>query len=109
MPPGEVMLDPSGSYLTTPETTRNSGGRKHLGRIGNINGSNNLRGNNLQAGRLTLPVKKSDIQQFTSWLGKCSYKARLKRLGIERLAEIARENGKKGGRPKGYSKKQKQS
>jgi hypothetical protein len=42
---------------------------------------------------------------FTSWLGKRSYKARLERFGIERLQEIARENGKKGGRPKGTSKK----
>ena len=46
-------------------------------------------------------MKKSDIEQFTSWLGKRSYKARLERLGIERLQEIARANGKKGGRPKG--------
>lgn len=52
-------------------------------------------------------MKKSEIQQFTSWLGKHSYKARLERFGIERLQEIARENGKKGGRPKGSGKKQK--
>lgn len=45
-------------------------------------------------------MKESDIRQFTSWLGKRSYKARLERLGIERIREIARENGKKGGRPK---------
>jgi len=32
-------------------------------------------------------------------MGKRSYKARIKRLGIERIREIARENGKKGGRP----------
>jgi len=38
-------------------------------------------------------MKKSDLEQFTSWLGKRSYKARLKRLGLERLQEIARENG----------------
>jgi hypothetical protein len=44
-------------------------------------------------------VNKSALRQFTSWLGKRSYKARLKRLGIERIREIARENGKKGGRP----------
>ncbi len=50
-------------------------------------------------------MKKSDIEQFASWLGKRSYKARLERLGIERLQEIARENGKKGGRPKGTAKK----
>jgi len=51
-------------------------------------------------------VKQSDIRQFTSWLGKRSYKARLERLGLERLQEIARENGKLGGRPKGSGKKQ---
>jgi hypothetical protein len=38
---------------------------------------------------------------FTSWLGKRSYKARLERFGLDRLQEIARKNGKKGGRPKG--------
>jgi hypothetical protein len=46
-------------------------------------------------------MKQSDIRQFTSFLGKRSYKARLERFGLERLQEIARENGKKGGRPKG--------
>jgi hypothetical protein len=49
-------------------------------------------------------VKKSDLQQFTSWLGKRSYKARLERLGLEQIQAIARENGKKGGRPKGIEK-----
>jgi len=44
-------------------------------------------------------MKKDDIRQFTSWLGKRSYMARVERLGIERIREIARENGKKGGRP----------
>ena len=44
-------------------------------------------------------MRKSDVQQFTSWLGKRSYAARVERLGIERIREIARENGKKGGRP----------
>jgi hypothetical protein len=42
---------------------------------------------------------QSELRQFTSWLGKRSYEARLARLGIERIREIARENGKKGGRP----------
>jgi hypothetical protein len=42
---------------------------------------------------------KEIMQRSTSWLGKRSYKARLKRLGIERIREIARQNGKKGGRP----------
>jgi len=44
-------------------------------------------------------MNQSEIKQFTSWLGKRSYKARLERLGLERLQEIARENGRKGGRP----------
>jgi hypothetical protein len=32
-------------------------------------------------------------------MGRKSYRVRLERFGIERLREIARENGKKGGRP----------
>ena len=51
-------------------------------------------------------MRQSDIRQFTSWLGKRSYKSRLKKFGLERLQEIARENGKMGGRPKGSVKKQ---
>jgi hypothetical protein len=50
-------------------------------------------------------MKKSEIKRFMSWLGKRSYKSRLERLGKERIQEIARENGKKGGRPKGSGKK----
>lgn len=49
-------------------------------------------------------MTKAEVRQFTSWLGKRSYKARLERFGIERLQEIARENGKKGGRPRGSGK-----
>ena len=41
-------------------------------------------------------MKQSDLKGFTSWLGKRSYKARLERFGLERLQEIARENGKLG-------------
>ena len=50
-------------------------------------------------------MTKDELQQFTSWLGKRSYKARVERLGLQRIQEIARENGKKGGRPKGSGKK----
>jgi len=50
-------------------------------------------------------MRKTDIRQFTSWLGKRSYTARLERLGILRIREIARENGKKGGRPPKKGKK----
>jgi len=42
---------------------------------------------------------KKALSEAASLLGKRSYEARLKRLGIERLREIARENGKLGGRP----------
>ena len=39
------------------------------------------------------------VSEAASLMGKRSYRARLQRLGIERIREIARENGKKGGRP----------
>ena len=45
-------------------------------------------------------MTQTEIKRYTSWLGKRSYQSRLERLGIERLQEIARENGKKGGRPR---------
>jgi hypothetical protein len=44
-------------------------------------------------------VAKKAVSEAASVLGKRSYQARLKRFGIERIREIARENGKKGGRP----------
>jgi len=44
-------------------------------------------------------MSRAEIRRFTSWLGKRSYKVRLERFGIERIREIARENGQKGGRP----------
>jgi hypothetical protein len=50
-------------------------------------------------------AKKNPVSEAASLMGKRSYKARLERLGIERLQEIARENGKLGGRPKGSGKK----
>jgi hypothetical protein len=53
-------------------------------------------------------VKQSEIREFTSWLGKRSYAARLERMGIKRIREIARANGKKGGRPKNQPAKQRQ-
>jgi hypothetical protein len=45
-------------------------------------------------------MNRSELRTFTSWLGKRSYAARVQRLGIERIREIARQNGKKGGRPR---------
>ena len=51
------------------------------------------------------PGQNKKASEAASLLGQRSYKARLERFGIERLREIARENGKKGGRPKGSGKK----
>ena len=45
-------------------------------------------------------MEKGKISEAASLMGKRSYAARLERLGIERIREVARENGKKGGRPK---------
>ena len=45
-------------------------------------------------------LTRGQRQAFAAWLGKRSYEARLNRFGIERLREIARENGKLGGRPR---------
>lgn len=44
-------------------------------------------------------MNRAELKEFTSWLGKRSYAARVERLGIERIRAIARENGKLGGRP----------
>jgi hypothetical protein len=49
---------------------------------------------------------KAAVSKAASLMGKRGYKARLERFGIERLQEIARENGKLGGRPKGTGKNQ---
>jgi len=49
-------------------------------------------------------MTKTEVRKYTSWLGKRSYKSRLERFGLERIQEIARENGKKGGRPVGSGK-----
>ena len=46
-----------------------------------------------------MAVPKSSLSEAASLLGKRSYAARVKRFGIERIRQIARENGKKGGRP----------
>jgi hypothetical protein len=50
-------------------------------------------------------ISQADIRRYTSWLGKRSYKARVERLGIERIREVARENGQKGGRPRKHKPK----
>ena len=43
---------------------------------------------------------KKRLSEAASLLGKRSYQARVRRYGLERLREIARENGKLGGRPR---------
>lgn len=50
---------------------------------------------------------QSQISKAASFLGQRSYQVRLERFGLTRLQEIARENGKKGGRPVGSGKKNK--
>jgi hypothetical protein len=50
-------------------------------------------------------MSPNEIKKFTSWLGKRSYQVRVQRLGIERIRQIARENGKLGGRPPKKGKK----
>ena len=50
-------------------------------------------------------MPKDRVSNAASLMGKRSYAARVKRLGIERIREIARENGKKGGRPVHSGKK----
>ncbi len=45
------------------------------------------------------PLSKAARSDFARWLGRRSYAARVERFGIERIRAIARENGKKGGRP----------
>jgi hypothetical protein len=49
---------------------------------------------------------KTVASRAASLMGKRSYRARLQRFGLERLQEIARENGKLGGRPRGSGKNQ---
>jgi hypothetical protein len=45
------------------------------------------------------PLTKTERSEFARYLGRRSYAARLERLGLRRIQEIARENGQKGGRP----------
>jgi hypothetical protein len=45
-------------------------------------------------------ANKTKVSEAASALGKRSYRARVERFGIKRIREIARENGKLGGRPK---------
>jgi len=45
-------------------------------------------------------VRQLSLSKAARLLGQRSYEARLNRLGIERIREIARKNGKLGGRPR---------
>ena len=49
-------------------------------------------------------MTKQQRRDYAAWMGRRSYRARLERLGLERLQEIARENGKLGGRPRKVKK-----
>lgn len=45
-------------------------------------------------------MANNQISKAASLMGRRSYRVRVKRFGIERIREIARENGKQsGGRP----------
>jgi hypothetical protein len=44
-------------------------------------------------------MSKSQISEAASALGKRGWRAKVKKLGMERIQAIARENGKRGGRP----------
>jgi hypothetical protein len=46
------------------------------------------------------PLTKEQRCEFARWLGRRSYEVRLERLGKARIQAIARQNGKKGGRPR---------
>lgn len=46
------------------------------------------------------PLTKTERTEFARYLGQRSYEARLQRLGLRRIQAIARENGRKGGRPR---------
>ena len=48
---------------------------------------------------------EKQISEAARQMGKRSYESRVERLGMERIQQIARENGKKGGRPKGTGKR----
>lgn len=52
-------------------------------------------------------MTRQQVHEAASLMGRRGYRVRLERHGIERIREIARENGKLGGRPKGSGKQQK--
>jgi hypothetical protein len=52
-------------------------------------------------------MDRKTLSDAASVLGRRSYQVRLERLGIERIREIARLNGRKGGRPPKPAKEEK--
>jgi hypothetical protein len=49
-------------------------------------------------------VRASTLSTFASAMGRRSYQVRLQRFGIEHIRQVARINGRKGGRPRKQSK-----
>jgi hypothetical protein len=49
------------------------------------------------------PISDTAASDAARVLGRKSFLARLERLGLPRIQEIARENGKKGGKAKAVS------
>jgi hypothetical protein len=46
-------------------------------------------------------MNNEEILKVTRYLGRLGYQTRLRKLGIERIRQIARENGRQfGGRPR---------
>ncbi len=45
-------------------------------------------------------MDKKTISEAAATMARKGYRVRLERYGLERIREIARENGKKGGRPR---------
>lgn len=45
-------------------------------------------------------MTRKQLHEVASWMGRRGYRVRLAKYGIERIREIARANGRKGGRPK---------
>jgi hypothetical protein len=45
-------------------------------------------------------MRQSEISKAASALGKLAWRAKVRKLGIKRIQEIARQNGKRGGRPR---------
>ena len=52
-------------------------------------------------------MDKKTVSEAAAWMGRRSYRVRLERFGLERLQAIARENGRKGGRPRKLAKEAK--